>query len=156
MQNDNSFLGKGWSFPPTFNKLKSGGIEMVSNETDIKQSLEILLNTSLGERIMLPEYGCDLNFYLFESISVSKMHFLKEMIRTAIINFESRINLNDVIIDHTDYLEGIIRVKLDYTIETTNTRFNLVFPYYKIEGTDVPQIFHKHVTQTLVTDDDIL
>ena len=156
MANDNSFLGRGWSFPPTFNKLAVGGVEMVEKEIDIKQSLEILLNTTKGERIMLPNYGCDLQSFLFESISNTKMHLLKELIRTSILTYEPRINLNNVIIDHADYLEGIIRVKLDYTIETTNTRFNLVFPYYKVEGTDIPQLFQKHVTQTVVTEDDVL
>ena len=37
---EKSFLGKGWSFPPTFDK-KSGEIEMVSMELDIEQSLQI-------------------------------------------------------------------------------------------------------------------
>lgn len=156
MAKDNSFLGKGWSFPPTFHNGVTVGVEMVENELDIKQSLEILLNTSLGERIMLPEYGCDLQMFLFESISNSKMHFLKEMIRTAVVRFEPRIELNDVIIDHSDYQEGIIRVKLDYTIETTNTRFNLVFPYYKEEGTNIPQLYHKQVTQTIASEEELL
>lgn len=129
---------------------------MVEKEVDIKQSLEILLNTSKGERIMLPNYGCDLQSFLFESINTTKMHLLQELIRTAILTYEPRIKLNDVIIDQTDYLEGIIKVKLDYTIETTNTRFNLIFPYYKVEGTDIPQLFQKHIIQTLVSEEDIL
>lgn len=149
MENDKSFLGKGWSFPPTFYNYGNKGVAMVQNEVDIRQSLEILLNTSLGERIMLPEYGCDLQTYLFESISNSKMHFLKELIRTAILNYEPRINLNEILIDHSDYQDGIIRIKLDYTIETTNTRFNLVFPYYKVEGTDIPQLYHKQIAQSV-------
>lgn len=149
MGKDNSFLGRGWSFPPTFNNDGIVGVEMVEKELDIKQSLEILLSTSKGERIMLPDYGCDLHSYLFESINDSKMHLLQEIIRSAIIKFEPRIELNDIIIDRSDYQEGIIRIKLDYTIETTNTRFNLVFPYYKVEGTGIPQLFHKQITQSI-------
>ena len=156
MEKDDSFLGRGWSFPPTFHNYGEGSVEMVSKEEDIKQSLEILLNTTAGERIMLPEYGCDLHSFLFESISTSKMHFLKELIRTAIVRYEPRIELNDVIIDHSYYQDGIIRVKLDYTIETTNTRFNLVFPYYKVEGTDIPQLFHNQVTQSLVKEEEVI
>lgn len=156
MAKDNSFLGKGWSFPPTFNKNGLVGVEMVENEQDIKQSLEILLNTTKGERLMLPDYGCDLQSFLFESINDSKMHLLKEMIRSAIINYETRIELNDVIIDHSSYQDGIIRVKLDYTIETTNTRFNLVFPYYKVEATNMPQLYHKHVTQSVAAPEENL
>ena len=149
MDNKKSFLGRGWGFPPTFYKYEGMGIEMVENEQDIKQSLEILLSTGLGERAMLPEYGCDLQAYLFESISNSKIHFLEELIRTAIVYHEPRIALNDIIIDHSDYRDGVIRIKLDYTIEMTNTRFNLVFPYYKVEGTDIPLLYRKQVAQSI-------
>lgn len=140
---DNSFLGTGWSFPPTFHKHGVGGVEMVANEKDIKQSLEILLGTKLGERLMVPLYGCDLYSYLFDSISTSRTHLITEMIRTAIIRYEPRVNLLEVTLDESEYLEGIVRVRLDYTIRLTNTRFNLVFPYYKVEGTDIPSQYKK-------------
>ena len=150
--NKKSFLGTGWSFPPTFHNSGNVGIEMVENELDIRQSLEILLSTGVGERIMLPEYGCDLQAYLFDSISNSKIHFLKDLITTAIINYEPRIELNKLTIDHSDYQEGIIRISIDYTIETTNTRDNMVFPYYKVEGTDIPQRYQKQVSQEIGQD----
>lgn len=152
MANKNSFLGKGWSFPPTFHNESTVGVEMVENEVDIHQSLEILLNTTKGERIMLPDYGCDLQTFLFESINDSKMHLLKEIIRSAIVTYEPRIELNDVIVDYSDYQDGIIRIKLDYNVASTNTRFNLVFPYYKVEGTNIPQLYHKQVTQSIVSE----
>lgn len=145
----NSFLGTGWSFPPTFHDDGLTGIEMVSDVHDIKESLIILLNTNLGERIMLPEYGSELQHYLFDIISNSKLHFLKNVIRTSILKFEPRITVNDVVIDQKDYLDGIIRVIIKYTVKSNNTRFNLVFPYYKMEGTDIPVLFHKHVTLSL-------
>jgi len=141
---DKSFLGRGWSFPPTFLPEDKGGLVMVSAEKDISQSLEILMGTSLGERILLPE--CDLLSYLFEPITVSKMNYLQELVRTAIVNYETRINLEEVLIDRSDYLDGIIKIKLEYSVPMTNTRFNLVFPYYKVEGTGIPQLYHEHVS----------
>lgn len=144
-----SFLGTGWAFPPTFHDDGLTGVEMVSDAHDIKESLMILLNTNLGERIMLPEYGSELQHYLFDIVSNSKLHFLKSVIRTAILKFEPRIKVNDVVIDQKDYLEGIIRVMIKYTVKSNNTRFNLVFPYYKMEGTNIPVLFHKHVTLSL-------
>ena len=135
---ENSFLGTGWSFPPTFHKHEAGGVEMVANEKDIEQSLEILLATRIGERIMLPPFGCDLYSYLFNSISTSETHLITDVIRTAIIQYEPRITLIAVHLDESDYLDGIVRINLDYKIRLTNTRFNIVFPYYKIEGTDTP------------------
>ncbi len=144
-----SFLGTGWGFPPTFNEEPLVGIEMSENEIDIKESLEILLNTNPGERIMLPEYGCELQKYVFDVISNTRLHYLKNIIRTAIVKYEPRIVVNNILINKEEYLDGIIRVIIKYTIKSNNTRFNLVFPYYKQEGTDIPALFHKHVTQTM-------
>ena len=62
-----NFLGTGWSFPPTFIRA-SRGVKMTSGEEDIDRSLEILLSTSLGERVMLPEYGANMEELLFEPI----------------------------------------------------------------------------------------
>ena len=145
-----SFLGTGWSFPPTFHDRHWMGIELVENEHDIKESLQILLNTNLGERIMLPDYGSELQQYLFQPITNSRKHYIKDIIRSAIIKYEPRIKVNDVIIDQHDYLEGMIRVNIKYTIKSNNTRFNLVFPYYKMEGTNIPVLYLKHVTQTAI------
>jgi len=144
------FLGKGWSFPPTFDDTPGRGVDMVSNEVDIRESLEILLNTNLGERVMLPEYGSNVRSHLFEAISNSKNHFLKESIRVAILRYEPRIILNEIYIDHTDYLDGIVKVQIDYTVESTNTRFNLVYPYYREEGTDIPKLFREQIQQTSI------
>lgn len=142
---DNSFLGRGWAFPPTFHKDSKSGVEMVSDEKDIEQSLQILLNTKLGERIMQPKYGCDLYAYLFESISNSRVYLITEMLRTAIVKYEPRIKLIAVDMDETDYLDGVIKINLDYLIRLTNTRFNLVFPYYRVEGTDISDLFKKQI-----------
>ncbi|MEX6627292.1 GPW/gp25 family protein [Tenacibaculum salmonis] len=139
----NLFLGTGWSFPPTFHKETALGVEMISNEKDIQQSLEILLNTKIGERIMNPKYGCDIYTYLFESISNSRVHVIIETIRTAILRYEPRIKLIKVHLDESQYLDGVIKINLDYKIPLTNTRFNLVFPYYKIEGTDIPELYKR-------------
>lgn len=147
MNEDKSFLGKGWSFPPTFEKSANTGVMMVANEHDIAESLEILMSTAPGERIMFTEYGCDIQSFLFESISTTRIHFLKELIRTAIINYEPRVELYEVHVDISQYLDGIVKIGLDYTIETSNTRFNLVFPYYKLEGTDIPKMYKKELTR---------
>lgn len=147
-KNNKSFLGTGWSFPPTFEKkMKHVGVEMVSDEEDIKQSLEIILSTNVGERTMLPRFGCNLQDYLFKEISTTRLNFLKDLVRTAIINYEPRIKLLEVHLDQTQYLEGVIHVLVKYEIRKTNNRFNLVFPYYKIEATGIPMLMQNKVIQ---------
>ena len=67
-ENAKSFLGTGWSFPPRFSK-QAEGLELSSFEDDIAESLYILLSTTPGERIMNPEYGCDLQSQVFQNIN---------------------------------------------------------------------------------------
>jgi phage baseplate assembly protein W len=131
-----SFLGTGWSFPPSFDNA-NGAVDMLSNVEDIQSSLHILLTTRLGERVMQPTYGCNLDELVFETLSSTFKSFIKDLIKTAILYHEPRIKLNRIDLDDSRDLEGIILIKIDYTVRTTNTRFNYVFPYYKNEGTDI-------------------
>ena len=85
-----SFLGIGWSFPPQFN-INTGNVSMVSDEEDIKQSLNIYFNTMLGERIMRPKYGCVIHEKQFEKISNNIIQSLIFEMTTSIGNIEPRI-----------------------------------------------------------------
>lgn len=132
----NSFLGTGWAFPPTFNH-EAGSVEMVSNETDIKESLNILLSTTLGERVMQPQYGCDLTNYVFDTLNASVIGYLKDRVKNAILFFEPRIVAEKIEVtqgDSTDLIEGRFVISIDYTIPGTNSRFNYVYDYYKNEA----------------------
>jgi len=132
----NSFLGTGWSFPPTFNAA-AGSVEMTSDEADIQLSLQILLSTRKGERVMEPDYGCNLDDMVFEPMTTTFKTFMRETIKTAILYYEARIDLNSIKIDDSRETEGVILIILDYTVRTTNSRFNFVYPYYKKEGTEL-------------------
>lgn len=132
----NSFLGRGWSFPPTFN-LQTGAVELVSDYEDIHESLNILLSTSLGERVMQPKYGCNLNDYMFEPLSSSMIGYIKDRVQTAILFYEPRIipDKIDVTADSSfDLIEGRFTISIEYTVPETNSRFNYVYDYYKNEA----------------------
>jgi len=86
MTENKSFLGTGWSFPPKFDK-KQKKIIMVSDVEDIEQSLRILLSTALGERVMQPKYGADLNDFVFEPANSGLLTRMTDIVRTAIIYF---------------------------------------------------------------------
>ena len=131
-----SFLGRGWSFPPQFSK-SSKSVELVADEEDIRQSLSILLSTSIGERIMQPDYGCDLGFMLFDKLTTTTETSIKDLIETAILYHEPRIDLENVTLRPDGDQDGMILIDIDYTIRSTNTRNNMVYPYYFNEGTDV-------------------
>jgi len=130
------FLGRGWSFPPTFDQAIAG-VEMLEQEVDVASSLHILLTTAQGERIMVPEYGCNLDELLFESLDTRTKTLMADKIEAAIVYFEPRIELESVRLDDSGELEGVVLIEVIYRIISTNTRYNFVFPYYKQEGTDL-------------------
>jgi phage baseplate assembly protein W len=132
----NSFLGTGWAFPPTFN-YDTGSVEMVSGVDDINESLDILLSTSLGERVMQPDFGCNLNDYMFESLNNSLIGLIKHHVENAILFYEPRIiaeNVDVTAADSTDLIEGKFTITVEYTIPETNSRYNYVYDYYLNEA----------------------
>lgn len=136
MENEKAFLGTGWGFPPEFNT-KTKSLVMLSNDEDIKSSLEILLSTKLGERIMQPKYGCNMDDLLFNPLSRTLKTYVSELIRTAILYHEPRVDVEKIDISKGDDLTGELLIILDFKIRATNSRINMVYPFYKNEGTDV-------------------
>lgn len=134
MKKNKDFLGQGWAFPPDFS-WDQKGIQMVSAEEDINQSLHILFTTQFGERIMEHEYGCNLRSLISEKFDATAVALLKSTLETAIIYHEPRIKL--IKIEATDNIheKGSILLDIDYLIRTTNTRTNLVYPFYMFEAT---------------------
>lgn len=136
MEQSNSFLGTGWAFPPTFDR-DTGTVNMVSNEKDIEESLNILLSTSLGERVMQPKYGCNLNDYIFEPLNSSVVGYIKDLVEHAILFYEPRIIADKIEVtpqDSFDIIEGKFTISIEYLIPETNSRFNFVYDYYKNEA----------------------
>lgn len=132
----NEFLGRGWSFPPEFNR-SLAGVEMLEEEADIVSSLEILLSTTRGERVMLPQYGCNLDELIFENLDTRMKTLMADKVESAILYHEPRIELEKVRLDDSDELEGVVLIEVVYRVRSTNSRFNFVFPFYKLEGTDI-------------------
>ena len=133
MPDDNNFLGRGWSFPPSFS---AGGADVatVAGEDDIEQSLGLLLATRRGERVMLPDFGCDLAEFLFEEISPALVGQVRDLVSDAILNHEPRVLLNSVEVSDERAGEGLLLIEIDYQVRATNSRYNLVFPFYLREA----------------------
>lgn len=126
---DPSFLGTGWSFPPTFT---TGGadVALVSGPEDIHQSLQILLSTRLGERVMQDEFGCDLHDLLFEEVDQSLVNTITSMVTNSILYHEPRIHLDNLDVSESATQQGLLLISIEYTVRSTNSRFNMVYPFY--------------------------
>ncbi len=132
----NNFLGRGWSFPPEFN-ITAQSVEMTEKVDDIYKSLEILLSTRVGERIMQPKFGCNMDELIFESLDTATKTIIIDKIKTAILYFEPRIDAKKIELNTDNELEGIIVLEIEYVVRATNSRFNFVYPYYRNEGTEL-------------------
>lgn len=131
-----AFLGRGWSFPPSFSKA-SNGVNMAEAEVDIRQALWIILATSLGERVMLATFGSDLITKVFSTLTTTAANEIAAMVTRAIIEWEPRVTVNDVRVTQAT-LDGWLDIDIDYTVRQTNSRSNLVFPFHHKEATLPP------------------
>lgn len=131
---DPAFLGTGWSFPPAFSP---GGaeVEMVSGVEDIRQSLQIILSTQLGERVMQDEFGCALDSVLFEEMDQGFINSVTSVVSHAILYHEPRITLDELDVSESEAQQGLLLISLNYTVKETNSRFNMVYPFYVNEAT---------------------
>jgi phage baseplate assembly protein W len=72
---------------------------------------------------------------VFETIDGTTRSAIETAIRQAILHYEPRITLIEVTADMIDWREGRMSVTLEYSIDQTNARSNMVFPFYIDEGT---------------------
>lgn len=128
MDANKSFLGTGWSFPPTFDK-SLAVVDMTSGVEDIERSLEIIFSTVLGERVMNPTFGCSLREMMFETMNTARLAYIQNLIRTAILYHEPRIDADVIDIDFGAE-QGRLMIAITYTVRGTNSRFNYVYPFY--------------------------
>ncbi len=135
---EKNIIGIGWSFPPSFN-LHSKQVQTVTGEEDIIQSLNILFGTRPGERVLEQEFGCDLNSILFQNFTLSEKTILERNINDAITQYEDRITVDNLYIDVSQAIDGIIHVQVEFTIDSTNHRHNIVYPFFIGEGTLIPK-----------------
>ena len=132
-----SFLGSGWAFPPRFGR--DGVLGMVGNEQDIRESLQIILSTTPGERVMHPTFGCGLSALVFESVDESLKTRIKDLVVRAVTLFEHRVQVELVAV-HVDADDhALLRIELGYRIRATNMAANLVFPFYLAGGQATPE-----------------
>ena len=120
------YLGIGWSFPPRFDKVEKT-VVMDVEEKDIHNSIFIILSTRLGERIMRPDFGTQLEDLIFNPLSGILKTKVADAIKTAIILHEPRVKVLSVDISQSLDNEGKFIIELDYIIGATNSRFNNVY-----------------------------
>ncbi len=132
MERPSAALGRGWRFPIRLNN--RGGIAMREDDEKIKQSIHIILSTAKGERVMRPDFGCDIHEFVFESMDRTTCTMIESAVREALVMWEPRIDVESVKVSTERQADGILDIALTYRIRSTNTEFNLVYPFYTRAG----------------------
>lgn len=127
-ENPLSYLGTGWSFPPSFSKPL--GAAMSKDVQDIEESLKILLGTAIGERFLNPKFGFNLSSLMFESMTTTLKTFVTSLIERAILYYEPRIDLHRVELNDQGQNEGRLEIVIEYSVRATSSRFTFVYPIY--------------------------
>lgn len=130
---EKAWLGRGWAYPVRVDPA-TGGIAFAEYETDIRQSIIIILGTSRGERVMRPDFGCGIHDLVFEVIDVAMLTRVETAVREAMIRYEARIEVLAVRADPLGAAEGRLLIELEYRVRRTNEIGNLVYPFYFREG----------------------
>lgn len=126
-----AFLGVGWAYPVC---VAGGQTAIAVFEDDIRQAIRIILGTNPGERVMRPDFGAGMNALVFEPMSVATIESVKVRVRNALVDWEPRIDVEAVNASMDPAEPNKLLVDVTYRVRATNTRTNLVYPFYLQEG----------------------
>jgi phage baseplate assembly protein W len=129
---EETFLGTGWGFPPTFDK-NSKSVDLIADEEDIRSAIFIIMGTKVGERVMRRDFGSNLGDMVFEALNVSNIAYMKTLVDDGLSLFEPRINVDSVEIVQPDPGVGLVEIIVDYTVRSSNNSSNIVYPFYLSE-----------------------
>jgi hypothetical protein len=121
------FLGRGWAFPV---EAVDGTVRYSSEEKKIQESVLIILGTAQGERVMRPDFGSRLHEMVFAPMNASTYSLVSHYVTDALVQWEPRIDVLNVGVSEDRSASGTLLVNIEYRIRSTNSVFNLVYPFY--------------------------
>ena len=126
------FLGRGWGFPVRLNHV-SGRVEESAWEQSIADSIQIILRTQPGERVMRPDFGCRLREFVFQEMNYTALSQMEKEVRRALTMWEPRIIDLEVRCRQDTISNGRVLIDISYVVRSTNNPYNLVYPFYLTE-----------------------
>ena len=130
---DKAFLGRGWAYPIAPNA-KGNDVALVEHEEDIRKAVRLILETNRGERLMRPDFGAGLNDFVFELINNTTKALIRHRVEEALVTWEPRIHVRTVEVKSDKAEKGRLDIAIEYEVRSTNTFYNLVYPFYLQEG----------------------
>jgi phage baseplate assembly protein W len=125
-------IGRGIAFPPRIGP--HGVLALVGEEKELEQSIEIILRTVPGQRVMRPDFGCYLQELTFAPNNTQTASQAERYVQEALDMWEPRIQLNSVRARRDGDGGERLLIHIDYEVKTTHDRRSLVYPFYIIPG----------------------
>jgi len=129
---DARVLGRGWAAPVGVDG--AGEARLAAGPEKVRQSIRLVLGTRRGTRAMRPDFGAGLEDFLFEPISTTTAALIRHRVETALVRWEPRIDVTEVLVDVVDRRAGRLQITIGYRIRSTNTFYNLVYPFFLHES----------------------
>ena len=128
-----NFLGVGWAFPVESIAAQEC-FARAEHEDSIRQAIRIILTTAKGERVMRPDFGCGIYELVFEPNNAATRGMAEYYVREALRRWEPRIEVLRVKATAGGEQDEMLSISIDYRVRTTDSRFNLVYPFYLDRG----------------------
>ncbi len=125
-----SYVGRRIGFPIHLGDRNQ--LATVTDDTAIRQAIYVIVNTVPGERVMRPEFGCEIHRCIFSPANSQTASLAQRYVREALTRWEPRIELREVVVTPGNYDYGELLVEVSYVIKGSNDPRSLVFPYYLI------------------------
>lgn len=122
------FEGRGWQFPIRVDD--AGAIAEAREEDKVRRSIEIILRTAPGERVMRPDFGCGIHDLVFDTVSGAMIGRVASVVAGALATWEPRIDVLSVHPQQDTEDPTRLLIEINYRLRSSNSRFNLVFPFY--------------------------
>jgi uncharacterized protein len=122
-----AWVGRGLRFP--VRPGRDGAIGYVGGEEIIRQSIETILDTEPGERVMLPTFGCGLRRYLMQPNTTATRASMQQDIEDALGRWEPRIRLTNVAVTPGED-PSLVWIEIAYLRLADRRADNLVYPFY--------------------------
>lgn len=108
-------------------------IKVAYDEYAIRNSLNALFNTNIGQRLLLPEYGLNLNRFIFQPISYAGGTAVGNMIKDGIERWEPRVSVTQITVN-PDIDKQTYYITLDLYAPSLGRRINFLSELVRGEG----------------------
>jgi phage baseplate assembly protein W len=120
------YTGAGFAFPLCVNV--QGSIQLSSGTPNLEESILIILQTDLGERVYRPNFGSRLSELVFEPLNTQTLLLIRLYVEEALQTWEPRIILREVRVD--PYPRGRVDIEIVYQPKNSYDIRSLVYPFY--------------------------